>query len=59
MTTDLFDYAPIMTKMERLTKEIHANFLNNNPDANLQLIDQLAVETRLLRSYALHVTEGK
>ena len=57
--SELFDYAPIMTKMEQLSREIHENFLRGAPGENLQLIDQLIVETRLLRVYVLHVTEEK
>ena len=57
--SELFDYAPIMTKMEQLQKQIHENFLRGAPADNLQLIDQLAVEARLLRAYVLHVTGVK
>jgi hypothetical protein len=53
--SELFDYAPIMTKMERLLKEIHNNFLEGEPDKNLHLIEELAVEARLLRVYTLGV----
>lgn len=53
--SELFDYAPIMTKIERLLKEIHSNFLDGKSKENLDLIDQLAVEARLLRVYTLEV----
>jgi hypothetical protein len=55
MSEELFDYAPIMTKMERLLREIHNNFLEGEPDKNLPLIEELAVEARLLRVYTLGV----
>jgi hypothetical protein len=55
MSEELFDYAPIMTKMERLLKEIHKNFLDGKPEENLPLIEELAVEARLLRVYTLGV----
>jgi len=55
MSEELFDYAPIMTKMERLLREIHNNFLEGEPDKNLHLIEELAVEARLLRVYTLGV----
>ena len=57
--SELFDYAPIMTKMEQRSREIHENFLRGAAGENLQLIDQLVAETRLLRIYVLHVTEEK
>jgi len=55
MNNELFDYAPIMTKMERLLKETHKNFLDGKPEENLPLIEELAVEARLLRVYTLGV----
>lgn len=57
--TELFDYAPIMTRMEQLQRRIHDNFLRGAPGENLQLIEELRVETALLRTYVLHVTEDK
>lgn len=53
----LFDYAPIMTTMEQLHRKIHDNYLRNKPELNAELIDQLLVETRLLRTYNIHVLE--
>jgi hypothetical protein len=48
-----------MTKMERLSRQIHENFLRGAAGENKQLIDELLVETRMLRIYVLHVTEGE
>lgn len=55
--SELFDYAPIMTTMEQLHRKIHDNYLRNKPELNAELIDQLLVETRLLRTYNIHVLE--
>lgn len=55
--SELFDYAPIMTRMEQLYKKIHNNYLRNEPELNAEVIDQLIVETRLLRTYNIHVLE--
>lgn len=55
--SEIFDYAPIMTRMEQLCKMIHDNYLQDEPEKNQELIEQLLVETRLLRSYNLHTLE--
>ena len=56
-TTEIFDYAPIMTRMEIYLRDIHKNFLEGRP--NTELIDHLIVEARLLRAYNLHLLETK
>ncbi len=56
-TTEIFDYAPIMTRMEVYLRDIHNNFLEGRPQANAELIDHLVVEARLLRTYNLHLLE--
>lgn len=52
--TEIFDYAPIMIRMEKILREIHDNYLHDDPQSNVELIDQLIVEARLLRTYNLH-----
>jgi len=54
MTDEIFDYAPIMLRMEKILRQIHDNYLSNDPKSNAELIDQLIVEARLLRTYNLH-----
>lgn len=54
-TTEIFDYAPIMTRMEIYLRDIHNNFLEGRP--NTELIDHLIVEARLLRTYNQHLME--
>ena len=56
-TTEIFDYAPIMTRMEIYMRDIHNNFLEGRP--NTELIDHLITEARLLRAYNLHLLEKK
>lgn len=53
-TSELFDYAPIMLRMEALLKQIHTNYLAREPERNRALMDQLVVEARLLRTYNDH-----
>lgn len=48
---NLFDYAPIMTSMEKLQRKIHDNFLKRAPDANIELCDDLLVHARQLQLY--------
>ena len=47
----LFDYAPIMLRMEKLQRKIHDNFLKRSPDENLELCNDLLVNARQLQLY--------
>lgn len=55
---EIFDYAPIMTRMEQIMRDIHNNYLERNPEDNIELINSLLVEARLLRTYNIHLLEG-
>jgi hypothetical protein len=48
---ELFDYAPIMTKMEKLQRKIHDNFLSRKLDANKELVDELLFTVRQLQLF--------
>lgn len=48
---DLFDYAPIMTSMEKIQRKIHDNFLKRSMNANIDLCDDLLVYARQLQLY--------
>lgn len=48
---ELFDYAPIMTRMEKLQRKIHDNFLKRRLEDNKELVDDLLFEVRQLQIY--------
>lgn len=48
---DLFDYAPIMTEMEKLQRQIHDNFLRRRVSENKALVDDLLFAVRRLQLY--------
>lgn len=48
---ELFDYAPIMTKMEKIQRRIHDNFLKRKPDENIDLTNDLLIQARALQLY--------
>lgn len=48
---ELFDYAPIMTKMEKLHRKIHDNFLSRRLEENKELVDELLFTVRQLQLY--------
>lgn len=48
---EFFDYAPIMTKMEKLQRKIHDNFLSRKLDANKELVDELLFTVRQLQLF--------
>lgn len=48
---ELFDYAPIMTRMEKLQRKIHDNFLKRRVNDNKDLVDDLLFEVRQLQIY--------
>ena len=51
MHKELFDYAPIMTSMEKIQRKIHDNFLKRELGANIELCDDLLVHARQLQLY--------
>lgn len=48
---ELFDYAPIMTEMEKLQRKIHDNFLRRRASENKALVDDLLFAVRRLQLY--------
>jgi hypothetical protein len=51
MHSELFDYAPIMTQMEKLQRRIHDNFLKRNFQDNIDLTNDLLFQARALQVY--------
>jgi len=51
MHNELFDYAPIMTQMEKLQRRIHDNFLKRKPKDNIDLTNDLLFQARALQVY--------
>jgi hypothetical protein len=48
---DIFDYATILIKMDKLCKELHDACLHNHTDGALQMTNEMVVQTRMLRAW--------
>jgi hypothetical protein len=49
----LFDYAPILLKMDKLSKELHEACLHKQYDGALEMTNEMVVQTRMLRAWLL------
>ena len=59
MHNQLFDYAPIMTSMEKLQRQIHDNFLKRATADNVELSNDLLVHARQLQLYVRENAHGR
>jgi len=48
---ELFDYAPMLLKMDKLAKELHEACLHNNYTGIPKMCNEMVVEARLLRAW--------
>jgi hypothetical protein len=56
---ELFDYAPHLLRIDSLAKELHEACLDKKYGVVPQLADDLLVETRMLRAWAVFQMEGR
>lgn len=59
MHNELWDYAPIMTSMEKLQRKIHDNFLKRANEDNIELCNDLLVYARQLQLYVRENVNGQ
>ena len=55
---ELFDYAPHLLRIDSLAKELHEACLIKDYGVLPKLTDDLIVEARMLRAWALHQLEN-
>lgn len=48
---ELFDYAPILHKMDTLCKNLHEACLHNKTDGALDMTNEMVVQARMLRAW--------
>lgn len=48
---ELFDYAPILIKMDKLCRELHEACLHKKMDGVLEMTNEMTVQTRMLRAW--------
>jgi len=54
---ELFDYAPLLLKIDSLAKQLHEACLIREYSDLPKMCTDLVVETRLLRAWAMHKME--
>ena len=54
----LFDYAPILLRMDKMCKELHDSVLHKSYDNCLVMVDEMIVQSRMLRAW-LNEQKGK
>ena len=54
---EIFDYAPILLKMDKLCRELHDACLHNKGEGALDMTNEMVVQTRMLRAW-LHDKEA-
>lgn len=54
---DVFDYATILIKMDKLCKELHDACLHKRTDGALNMTNEMVVQTRMLRAWLNEQTE--
>lgn len=57
MNDQIFDYAPILLKMDKLCRELHDACLHNKHQGALNMTNEMVVQTRMLRAW-LHDKEA-
>lgn len=55
---ELFDYAPHLLAIDRLAKELHNACLNKRYDEIPELTNDLVVESRMVRAWAVYQLEN-
>lgn len=55
---ELFDYAPMLLKVDKLAKELHEACLHKNYTDIPTMCADLVVEARMLRAWATHNLEN-
>jgi hypothetical protein len=55
---EIFDYAPLLLKIDSLAKTLHTACLSKRLDAVPSMCDALVVEARMLRGWALDQQEA-
>lgn len=48
---ELFDYAPILLKMDKLCRELHNACLHKKGAGALDMTNEMVVQTRMLRAW--------
>lgn len=56
---DIFDYATILLKMDKLCKELHTACLHNRTSGALDMTNEMVVQTRMLRAWLNEQDERK
>ncbi len=49
--TEVFDYAPILIKMDKLCRELHDACLHKKTDGALEMTNEMVYQTRMLRAW--------
>jgi hypothetical protein len=49
----LFDYAPILLKMDKLCKDLHEACLHKKHEHALEMTNEMVVQSRMLRAWFL------
>ena len=55
---ELFDYAPHLLAIDRLAKQLHEACLNKKYDEVPELANELVVESRMVRAWAVYQLEN-
>lgn len=48
---DVFDYAPILIKMDKLCRDLHTACLHKKTDGALEMTNEMVYQTRMLRAW--------
>ncbi len=56
---EIFDYAPILIKSERLIKELNEGCLHKNYEGLQDKCNELIVQARMLRAWVESQTDGR
>ena len=48
---EVFDYAPILIKMDKLCRDLHTACLHKKTDGALEMTNEMVYQTRMLRAW--------